>query len=92
MKILKMLLLIILFLELVQKKELKELENLIDQVTLKPGDLLYIPRGQYHDALASKNGAIHVAFGLTYFKPIDLMSSIWEKFILNDFMRKDIKV
>ena len=66
--------------------------KLIDQVTLKPGDLLYIPRGQYHDALASKNGAIHVAFGLTYFKPIDLMSSLWEKFILNDFMRYDIQL
>ncbi len=66
--------------------------KLIDQVTLKPGDLLYIPRGQYHDALASENGAIHVAFGLTYFKPIDLMSSIWDKLILNEFMRNDIKV
>ena len=64
--------------------------KLIDQVTLNPGDLLYIPRGQYHDALASKNGAIHVAYGLTYFKPIDLMTSIWEKFILNQFMRSDI--
>lgn len=66
--------------------------KLVDQVTLKPGDLLYIPRGQYHDALASKNGAIHVAFGLTYFKPIDLMSSLWEKFILNNFMRQDIQL
>ena len=65
--------------------------NLVEQVTLKPGDLLYIPRGQFHDALASKNGAIHIAFGLTYFKPIDLMSSLWEKFVLNDFMRSDIK-
>ena len=71
---------------------LKRAGKLIDQVTLKPGDLLYIPRGQYHDALASKNGAIHIAFGLTYFKPIDLMSSIWEKFILNAFMRNDIKL
>ena len=64
----------------------------VEQVTLKPGDLLYIPRGQFHDALASKNGAIHIAFGLTYFKPIDLMSSLWEKFILNDFMRQDIQL
>ncbi len=65
--------------------------NLVEQITLKPGDLLYIPRGQFHDALASKNGAIHIAFGLTYFKPVDLMSSLWEKFILNDFMRSDVK-
>ena len=72
------------------EERIKRAGKLIDQVTLKPGDLLYIPRGQYHDALASKNGAIHVAFGLTYFKPIDLMASIWEKFILNRFMRNDI--
>ena len=37
---------------------------MVEQVTLRPGDLLCIPRGQYHDALASQNGAIHVAFGL----------------------------
>ena len=71
-------------------ERIKRAGKLVDQVTLRPGDLLYIPRGQYHDALASKNGAIHVAFGLTYFKAIDLMSTIWEKFILNDFMRNDI--
>jgi len=69
----------------------KKAGKLIDKVTLRPGDLLYIPRGQYHDALASKNGAIHIAFGLTYFKPIDFMSVLWEKLIINDYMRSDIK-
>ena len=72
------------------KERIRRAGKLIDQVTLKPGDLLYLPRGQYHDALASKNGAMHIAFGLTYFKPIDLITVIWEKFILNDFMRQDI--
>ena len=72
------------------EERIKRAGKLIDQVTLKPGDLLYLPRGQYHDALASKNGAMHIAFGLTYFKPIDLMSVIWEKLILSDFMRQDI--
>ena len=80
------------FFRLSPEERISRAGKLIDQVTLKPGDLLYIPRGQYHDALASKNGAIHIAFGLTYFKPIDLMSSMWEKFILNDFMRNDIKL
>jgi ribosomal protein L16 Arg81 hydroxylase len=70
----------------------KRAGNIIDQVTLRPGDLLYIPRGQYHDALASKNGAIHIAFGLSYFKPIDMMTTLWEKFIINDFMREDIGI
>jgi len=70
----------------------KRAGKIIDQVTLRPGDLLYIPRGQYHDALASKNGAIHIAFGLSYFKAIDMMTSLWEKFIINDFMREDIGI
>ena len=69
----------------------KKAGKIIDQVTLQPGDLLYLPRGQYHDALASKNGAIHIAFGLTYFKPIDLLSLLWEKFIVNEYMRQDIE-
>jgi len=68
----------------------KRAGKIIDQVILKPGDLLYIPRGQYHDALASKNGAMHIAFGLTYFKIIDLMNSLWPNLILNEFMRNDI--
>lgn len=70
----------------------KRAGKIIDQVTLRPGDLLYIPRGQYHDALASKNGAVHIAFGLSYFKPIDMMTTLWEKFIINDFMREDIGI
>ena len=71
-----------------QERE-KRAGKLIEQVVLKPGDLLYLPRGQYHDALASENGAIHIAFGLTYFKPIDLLSLFWEKFVLNEYMRSD---
>ena len=73
------------------EERIKRSGKLVNQIKMKPGDLLYIPRGQYHDALASINGAIHIAFGLTYFKPIDLVSVLWEKIILNDYMRGDIK-
>ena len=78
--------------KLSSEERTKRAGKIIDQVTLRPGDLLYIPRGQYHDALASKNGAIHIAFGLSYFKAIDMMTSLWEKFIINDFMREDIGI
>ena len=74
------------------EERIKKAGRMIDQITLKPGDLLYLPRGQYHDALASKSGSIHIAFGLTYFKPIDLMAIMWEKLILSDFMRKDFNI
>jgi ribosomal protein L16 Arg81 hydroxylase len=72
------------------EERIKKAGKLIDQVTLRPGDLLYLPRGQYHDALASKSGAIHVAFGLTYLKPIDIISVLWDKLINSDYMRQDI--
>ena len=54
--------------KLSEEQRKKRAGKIIDQVTLRPGDLLYIPRGQYHDALASQNGAVHIAFGLSYFK------------------------
>ena len=65
--------------------------KIIDQVLLKPGDLLYLPRGQFHDALASKNGAMHIAFGITYLKPIDIFQYYYDQIIINDFFRSDIR-
>ncbi|MCP4249748.1 MAG: hypothetical protein GY778_22120, partial [bacterium] len=44
------------------------------EVTLRPGDLLYIPRGYYHDALASSSGTIHVAFGVTHVIGYDVLN------------------
>ena len=34
------------------------------QVRMRPGDLLYIPRGFYHDALASSEASLHVTFSV----------------------------
>jgi hypothetical protein len=34
------------------------------KVTMRPGDLLYIPRGFYHDALASSDASLHVTFSV----------------------------
>ena len=65
--------------------------KIIDQVLLKPGDLLYLPRGQFHDALASENGAIHIAFGITYLKPIDIFQYYYEQLIVNDYFRSDLR-
>jgi len=31
---------------------------------MRPGDLLYIPRGHYHDALASSERSLHLTFGV----------------------------
>lgn len=34
------------------------------QVRMRPGDLLYIPRGFYHDALASSEASLHLTFSV----------------------------
>ena len=36
------------------------------EVRLRPGDLLYLPRGQYHYALADDGPCVHIAWGVTY--------------------------
>jgi len=57
------------------------------EVTLRPGDLLYIPRGQYHDALASSDGAIHLAFGLTHVIGIDVLTMLFEQAMSDPLFR-----
>ncbi len=48
--------------------------RIAEEITMRPGDLLYVPRGQYHDALATSEASLHVSFGVT--EPIgqDFMS------------------
>jgi lysine-specific demethylase/histidyl-hydroxylase NO66 len=35
------------------------------EADMKPGDVLYLPRGQYHDALTGAHASLHVTFGVT---------------------------
>ncbi|WP_298162370.1 cupin domain-containing protein [Brevundimonas sp.] len=35
------------------------------QVRMRPGDVLYLPRGWYHDALATEGASLHVTFSIT---------------------------
>ncbi|MDH3738322.1 MAG: cupin domain-containing protein [Alphaproteobacteria bacterium] len=60
------------------------------EITLRPGDLLYIPRGQYHDALASSDGAIHLSFGLTHIIGIDVMTMLFEHVMSDPLFRTNM--
>jgi ribosomal protein L16 Arg81 hydroxylase len=53
--------------------------NKLMDVHMTPGDLLYLPRGQYHDALADEGGTVHVAVGLTYPIGMDVVSFLFER-------------
>jgi ribosomal protein L16 Arg81 hydroxylase len=60
------------------------------EVRMKPGDLLYLPRGQYHYALADDGGCIHIAFGVTYPIGIDVMSYLFERMITDPLCRRNL--
>ena len=38
--------------------------KLLFEAHMKPGDILYLPRGQYHDALTGSRASLHVTFGV----------------------------
>jgi bifunctional lysine-specific demethylase and histidyl-hydroxylase MINA len=50
-------------------------------VRLRPGDLLYLPRGQYHYALADDGPCVHVAWGVTYPIGMDVVSYAFERMV-----------
>lgn len=39
--------------------------KLLFEALMKPGDVLYLPRGQYHDALTGDSASLHVTFGVS---------------------------
>ena len=38
--------------------------RVLAEVLMRPGDVLYLPRGQYHDALTGAQASLHVTFGV----------------------------
>jgi ribosomal protein L16 Arg81 hydroxylase len=47
-----------------QRRALAERGELLLEVTMRPGDLLYIPRGYYHDALATSRESLHLTLSV----------------------------
>lgn len=60
------------------------------EILLKPGDLLYIPRGLYHDAIAQTDGTVHVAFGAVAVIGLDFVSALFERAVHDSLFRRDI--
>ena len=64
--------------------------ELLMDVHMEPGDLLYLPRGQYHDAIADEGGAVHIAFGLTYPIGLDVVTMLYERMMYEPVFRANL--
>ena len=49
------------------------------KILMKPGDLLYLPRGWYHDALAEAPASVHVAYGAHAPNGMDVLTILMER-------------
>ena len=59
------------------------------EITMRPGDLLYIPRGFYHDALASSEGCVHIAFGMTGVIGMDFLNAMLDAGAADPLFRRN---
>ncbi|WP_420478957.1 cupin domain-containing protein [Brevundimonas sp. FT23028] len=39
--------------------------KVVQELVMRPGDVLYLPRGRFHDALATDTASLHVTFSVT---------------------------
>ena len=60
------------------------------EVRLRPGDLLYLPRGQYHYALADDGPCVHVSWGVTYPIGMDVVSYAFERMVAESLGRANL--
>jgi ribosomal protein L16 Arg81 hydroxylase len=59
-------------------------------VLMKPGDLLYLPRGWYHDALAEAPASVHIAYGVHAPLGLDLVNMLVERVLYEAEFRKPL--
>ena len=60
------------------------------EVVLNPGDLLYIPRGFYHDAIAESEATVHLACSVVPVIGLDMISAMFERAAHDALFRRAI--
>jgi ribosomal protein L16 Arg81 hydroxylase len=58
--------------------------------TMQRGDLLYIPRGWWHEVTSTDSPSLHLNFGFAPLTGVDFMAWLNEELCAEDFMRKDM--
>ncbi|HYI84406.1 MAG TPA: cupin domain-containing protein [Acetobacteraceae bacterium] len=64
--------------------------KLRERVVLRAGDLLYLPRGWYHDALAEAAASVHISYGVHAPLGMDLVNILLERALCDSEFRKPL--
>ena len=64
--------------------------KLRERVVLRAGDLLYLPRGWYHDALAEAPASVHISYGVHAPLGMDLVNILLERALYDGEFRKPL--
>ncbi len=48
------------------------------EIVMRPGDVMYLPRGHYHDAIAVTGDSMHVTFGATAVIGLDFLNALMD--------------
>ena len=77
------------------RPNLQQLHNqakgtVVNELTMKPGDFLYIPRGQYHDAVASDRPCLHVTFSVFPMNGLELFEILQPAVTKDSLFRDDL--
>lgn len=62
--------------------------DIAETLTVRPGDLVYIPRGQFHNARTEKGRSLHVTFGIELPTGFDLAKRLVLDLLGESFMRE----
>lgn len=60
------------------------------EFVMRPGDLAYIPRGFYHEALAESDSTVHLSFSVVPPIGLDLISAVFERAVFDEVFRQAI--
>ena len=66
----------------------KQKGSVARKVVMRPGDVLYLPRGLYHDAIATETASLHLSFGATYLAGFSAVSLLIHELQREEFFRR----
>jgi ribosomal protein L16 Arg81 hydroxylase len=64
--------------------------DLLMEFTMRPGDLVYVPSGFYHEALAESDSTVHISFSVVPLIGLDVVSMLFEFGVMDEVFRQAV--